>query len=65
VAAVAVLIFGIYLGKNYQEQQKAEYAYNQTKEALRLLAENLDRGTEKMAYLNEFEATKQKILNNE
>jgi hypothetical protein len=65
VAAVAVLIFGIYLGKNYQEQQKAEYAYNQTKEALRLLAENLDRGTEKVAYLNEFEVTKQKILNNE
>jgi hypothetical protein len=65
VAAVAVLIFGIYFGKNYQEQQKAEYAYNQTKEALRLLAENLDRGTEKVAYLNEFEVTKQKILNNE
>jgi hypothetical protein len=64
VAAVALLIFGIYLGKDYQEKQEAEYAYNQTKEALRLLAENLDRGTEKVAYLNEFETTKQKIYNN-
>lgn len=64
VAAVAVLFFGIYLGKDYQEQQQAQFAYNQTKEALRLLAENLDRGTEKVAYLNEFEMTKQKIYNN-
>lgn len=65
VAAVAVLIFGIYFGnKQYQEQQQAQFAYNQTKEALRLLAENLDRGTEKVAYLNEFEVTKQKIYNN-
>ena len=64
VASVAVLVFGLFLGKNYQEQQQAEFAYNQTKEALRLLAENLDRGTEKVAYLNEFEVTKDKILNN-
>lgn len=66
VAAVAVVIFGIYFGnKQYQEQQQqAQYAYNQTKEALRLLAENLDRGTEKVAYLNEFEVTKRKIYNN-
>ena len=61
VAAVAVLIFGIYFGNNYREQRQAEYAYHQTREALRLLAENLDRGTEKVAYLNEFEETKQKI----
>lgn len=64
VAAVAILVFGIYFGINYQEQQQAEFAYNQTKEALRLLAENLDRGTEKVAYLNEFEEAKQKIYNN-
>ena len=64
VAAVGLLLFGIYLGKGYQEQKEAEFAYNQTKEALRLLAENLDRGTEKVAYLNEFETTKQKIYNN-
>ncbi|MDH3697569.1 MAG: hypothetical protein OER83_05080 [Flavobacteriaceae bacterium] len=61
VAAVAVLAFGIYFGKNYQEQREAEFAYNETKRALQLLAQNLDRGNQKVAYLNEFEKTKQKI----
>lgn len=64
VAAVAVLIFGIYFGNSYQEQQQAEYAYNETKKALSLLAQNLDRGTKKVAYLNEFEETKGKIYKN-
>ena len=36
----------------------------ETKKALNLLAQNLERGTEKVAYLNEFEQTKQKIYNN-
>lgn len=68
VAAV-VLLFGIYFGKSYQDQQalekqQAEYAYQETKRALNLLAENFNRGTEKVAYLNEFETTKQKIYNN-
>ena len=69
VAAVAVLFFGIYFGKNYQEkqyqeQQQAEYAYNETKRALGLLAENFGKGTEKVSYLKEFEVTKQKIYKN-
>ncbi len=64
VAAVTVLIFGIYFGNQYQEQKQAEYAYNETKKALSLLAENFGRGTEKVAYLKEFEETKQKIYNN-
>lgn len=67
IAAVAVLVFGLYWGNMYQErqeQQEALYAYQQTKKALSLLAANLERGTEKMAYLNEFEATKEKIYNN-
>ncbi|WP_411031993.1 hypothetical protein [Spongiimicrobium sp. 3-5] len=63
VAAVAVLTFGIYFGKSYQEQREAKYAYNQTKKALTLLAENFGRGTEKVAYLNEFEETKRKVYN--
>ena len=61
VAAVAVLAFGIYFGKSYQDQREAEYAYQETRKALQLLAENLERGNEKVAYLNEFEKTKQKI----
>lgn len=64
VAAVAVLMFGMYFGNQYQKQKEAEYAYNETKKALNLLASNFNRGTEKVAYLNEFENTKQKIYNN-
>ncbi|RTE53123.1 hypothetical protein EHW67_13160 [Arenibacter aquaticus] len=64
VAAVVVLVFGIYFGRSYQERKKAEYAYQETKKALSLLALNLERGTEKVAYLREFEETKQKIYNN-
>ncbi len=69
VAAVAVLLFGVYFGsdsyKDYQEQKQAEYAYNETKKAMSLLASNFGKGTEKMAYLNEFDVTTQKIYNNE
>ncbi len=65
IAAVAVLVFGLYFGyQDYQEQKEAEYAYSETKKALNLLAQNFSRGTEKVAYLNEFEKTKQKIYNN-
>jgi hypothetical protein len=64
VAAVTVLVFGIYFGNQYQERREAEYAYLQTKKALGLLAQNLDRGTKKVAYLHEFEETKQKIYKN-
>jgi len=67
IAAVAVIAFGIYFGNAYQERQEekqqALYAYNETKKALSLLAENFGKGTEKVAYLNEFEEAKQKIYN--
>ncbi|MCG2460804.1 hypothetical protein K8352_08590 [Flavobacteriaceae bacterium F89] len=65
VAAVAVLMFGIYFGKSYHDRKQAEYAYQETKKAFDLLAQNFGRGTEKMAYLKEFEVTKQKIYNND
>lgn len=64
VAAVAVIALGVFFGRDYQEQKEAEFAYMETRKALTLLAENLDRGTEKMAYLNEFEEAKQKIYKN-
>lgn len=67
VAAVAVLSFGIYFGadgyQKYQERKQAEYAYNETKKALDLLAQNFGKGTEKVAYLREFEVAKNKIYN--
>ncbi|RIV42092.1 hypothetical protein [Flagellimonas pelagia] len=64
VAAAVVLTFGIYFGKQYQERKEAEYAYQETKKAFELLAENFGRGTEKVAYLKEFEAAREKIYNN-
>ena len=62
VAAVAVLMFGIYFGNEYQKQKEAEFAYNETKKALSLLADNFSRGTEKVAYLNEFENISIKVI---
>ncbi|GLU44426.1 hypothetical protein [Allomuricauda sp. NBRC 101325] len=69
VAAAVVLTFGIYFGNEYQEskrleQEQAQLAYQETKKAFELLAENFSKGTEKVAYLKEFEETKQKIYNN-
>ncbi len=67
VAAVAVLFLGIYFGpdqyQDYQDKKQAELAYQQTKEALNLLAVNFGKGTEKITYLKEFEATTSKIYN--
>ncbi len=69
VAAAVILAVGIYFGpdtyRDYQEQREAEYAYQETKKALSLLASNLERGTEKVAYLNEFEQATQKIYKND
>ncbi len=64
VAAVAVLMLGLFLGNQYREQREAEYAYQQTRKALGLIAQNLDRGTVKVARLSEFEEAKQKIYKN-
>lgn len=63
IAAVLMLMFGLYFGKQVRDQREAEYAYQQTRKAFGLIAQNLDRGTEKVAFLGEFEQTKQKILN--
>lgn len=63
IAAAMVLMLGLYFGKQLQQQREAEYAYQQTRKAFGLIAQNLDRGTEKVAYLGEFEQAKEKILN--
>ena len=63
IAASLVLFLGLYFGNQYQEKREAEIAYQETKEALNLLAANFNKGTQKMGYLNEFETTKKKILN--
>ena len=63
IAAVMVLMLGLYFGKQLQQQREAEYAYEQTRKAFGLIAQNLDRGTAKVARLSEFEEAKNKILN--
>jgi hypothetical protein len=70
VAAVAVLLLGVYFGKTVLGKDDAtiddpEIAYQETKKALSLIAQNLNKGTDKIAYLNEFEQTKSKIFNND
>jgi hypothetical protein len=56
---------GLYFGKQARDQREAEIAYQETRKALGLIAQNLDRGTEKVAYLGQFEQTKKKLLNND
>ena len=63
IAAAMVLMFGLYFGKQIRDQREAEYAYQETRKAFGLIAQNLDRGTQKVARLSEFEEAKQKILN--
>ena len=69
VAAVAVLFFGVYFGNTFSgtggEINDPELAYLETKKALNLIAQNLNKGTEKMVYLNEYEETKNKIFIND
>lgn len=66
-AAAVVLAFGLYFGPDeygkYQDRKEAEYAYEETKKALNLLAENFGKGREKVAYLNEFAVAKSKVFN--
>ncbi|MBC6998646.1 hypothetical protein [Cytophaga sp. FL35] len=68
VAASVLIMIGLFFGKGYYDQkqlekEKAQYAYKETKKALDMLAENFSRGTEKVAYLNEFVEAKEKIYN--
>lgn len=70
VAAAVVLAFGAYFGNEHRKEQLAErqqalVAYNETRKAFALLAENFNKGMEKAAYLNEFQTTKEKIYNND
>lgn len=69
VAAAVVLAFGLYFGNDYREQKRvekeqAEFAYQETKKALNLLAENFGKVNQKVALLNEFEVAKQKVYSN-
>ncbi len=67
-ASVAVLVT-IYIGNNTSKNNISgindpEVAYKETKKALTLIAQNLNKGAEKIAYLEEFEKSKNKIFIN-
>lgn len=63
VAATMAIAFGIWFsGHSSREEKEALLAYEETVEALYMIGENLNKGTDKMEYLNEFEETKNKIL---
>ncbi len=69
VAAVAVLIFGVYFKTDIINQQDSvindpQVAYEETMKALNLIGQNFNKGTEKIAYLGAFEETKNKLLKN-
>lgn len=66
VAAAVVMAFGLYFGNEYRvqkqlEQQEAQFAYEETKKALGLLAQNFEKGTSQFSHLNRFDEAKQKI----
>ena len=62
IAASVVLLFGMYFGYENNQKYEARLAYQQTNEALSLIASNLNKGTESIKYLGEFDKTSKKIF---
>lgn len=63
VAATVVIALGVWLsGGPSTEEKEALLAYEETVQALYMVGKNLNKGANKMEYLNEFEAAKNKIL---
>lgn len=56
-----VVVTAFYIHEKNQQEQ-AEIAYHQVKEAFYLLSENYNKGAEKMEYLAEFNKAKEKIF---
>ncbi len=67
VAAMLVVAFGV--GSFYfsqpsytPEEQEALMAFEQSKKAMLLLSENLNKGTNKLTFVGEFEESKERIF---
>ena len=63
ILGIALLASIIYIDHNRRQKKKAEHVYQETKKAMELLAVNLDKGIQKIAHLQQFEITMQKIYN--
>lgn len=67
VIVIALGTFGIYQSEqNRKEAQLAEAreAYKEVRMALELVSENMDKGTQKLAYIHQFDVAKRKIIKN-
>lgn len=62
VAASIVLLISVYTGYQNSQQRKAEKIYNETRTALGMLSENLNKGNNAIAQLQYFEDSKNKIF---
>lgn len=65
---IAATFLSVFFGVSYhlkqqKQQQEAEIAFEQVKEALQLISVNYNKGTTKIKYLKEFDATTNKIIN--
>lgn len=60
---LAIFLLGLHLYQQYQTKKRAELAYAQTRQALLVLSENLNKGLGKAKYLNHLEIAKRKIYN--
>ncbi|WP_238250578.1 hypothetical protein [Capnocytophaga cynodegmi] len=65
---IAATFLSIFFGISYyleqqKQQQEAEVAFEQVKEALQMISFNYNKGTKKIEYLKDFETTTNKIIN--
>lgn len=56
-----LLVLGGYSLHRHQTKKKAQFAYQETKRALSLMAIHFNHGLKKIDHLNQFEIAKQKI----
>ena len=62
VAASVALLFSVYVGNNYVQEQKAKAQYAQVKDALLLLSSKLNQGNKALTSLYAYEDVANKIL---
>lgn len=62
VAASVVLLFSVYMGNSYIQEQKAKAQYAQVKDVLKMLSTSLNKGNDAIASLYTYEDTVNKIF---
>jgi len=62
VAASIILLVSVYTGYQNNQQKKAEKIYNETRIALGMLSDNLNKGNSAIAQLQYFEDAKNKVF---